>query len=751
MPIKGGSIKFEGIPKIDQRWKDNAGTAEVIRPARIDPSGDGWLFDRGLEPWKSFAGSTILESETSPYLTEKVDSFFIWTKQSTGQVYHIVEMGGELFYLWGNNNSPASATNFWQDKVTIATGRRRRKPSDPGTQYIPFANKLLIINGYDKPILFYGEGRWRDFGFSIATPTPELLPIQVKWNNSTANALKEGIFDPAFSSSDVIGLGDTGDTDSSFYSYKMSFISDTGSESPLGGSASVSWENEAGFTSKHGVFINELSTGKKGIVARRLYRTKNKRLAQQSDSRDEIYYLVKQFNDNSTTEYIDIVPDTSLVEQAPSILDSTSISTTWAFGSSWNNRLWLAGGSDHPTRIIYSDIGFPEQFGAGSYFDVGATEGGHITALFAHYNSLLVFRESAIDIIRYVDGILTISTLTSDVGTTATSTITLVPNVGITFLSKDGIYTLSGGLEGGAISSVKKISDLISKDLTSMSIPALPSAIAAYSKKEKEYWIHYVRKGETVPTKGVVLHTYNGSFSFRGSNDSASEYLWSFTAMAVDPEGNFIFGTRPSWKTLAGAPASPTTTNAIGRLIFLQVWSGSYYWGESLSVGAQQLQPSRRTYTGGLLPKEENLFESNWIDFGDPSLKYRVFSVEAEMVTYGDKAVSLDWGSDYSVVWSPAGDCKISKPELIFTAGEDPVFGPAPVTVTKAPFVIGTSSLRSGRKVIIRWDVNTSLVETFRFRIRGAAGTTFHLLGFKINLDSREQLPLNQRANVGAY
>jgi len=751
MPIRSGSIRFTGITKIDQRWKDSDGSAERISPVRIDPAGDGWLFDRGIEPWKTFAGSQILESEVSPYLDTKIDSLFIWTKQSTGQVYFIVETGGELFYLWGNNGSPASPVDFWRDKVTIATGRRSRKIGDPGTQFIPIADKLLIINGYNKPILFYGGERWRDFGFSIATPTPELLPIQVEYNASAGNELREGVFDPAFSASDIIGLGDTGNSDTSAYSYKMTFVSDTGSESPLGGSASVSWTNETGFTSKHGVFINELSTGKKGIVARRLYRTKNKRLAQLSDSRDELYYLVKAFNDNSTTEYIDIVPDTSLVERAPDLGDSVTISTTWAYGASWNNRLWLAGGSDHPTRIIYSEQGLPEQFSAASYFDVGSSEGGHITAVVPYYNSLLIFREKAVNIIRSSDGFLTIATLTSDVGTTATNTIQLVPGVGIMFLSKDGIYALSGGLEGGSVATIVKVSDLVSKELQAISIPALPSATGAYSKKEKEYWIHFVRKGEVVPTRGIVFHTYNKTFSMRSANSTADEYLWSYTAIATDPDGNFILGTRPSWKTAGGSPATPLTTNAIGRLIFLQVWSGARYWGESLTVGGASGNPLRRTYTGSLVNKGENLFESNWINFGDPSVKNRVFSVEAEMVTYGDKLVELDWGGDYDITWNPAGGCKISKPEILFTTAEDPVFGPSDTSVTKSTFTIGTSSLKSARKVVIRWDVNTGLVECFRFRIKGSLGTTFHLLGFKINFDTRDQLPLNQRANVGNY
>ena len=125
-----------------------------------------------------------------------------------------------------------------------------------------------------------------------------------------------------------------------------------------------------------------------------------------------------------------------------------------------------------------------------------------------------------------------------------------------------------------------KISDLVGKAIQAINIPALANCCAAYSKKEKEYWLHYVRKGEVVPTRGIVIHTYNKSFSFRGASDKDDEYLWSFTTIQTDPDGNFIFGTRPDWR-LGGVASNPETTGAVGSLVGLQVWSGASYWGKS--------------------------------------------------------------------------------------------------------------------------------------------------------------------------
>jgi len=753
MAVKGQILKFSTAPAIDQRWKESTGGAEKIQNFRIDPSGDGWLADRGLEPWFDFSGKEISPSQllTNKIFEAKVDSQFIWTKQSTGQVYHFIEQFGNLYYLWGNNNSSALATPpnefFDNSRVVIGTGRRIRKVGDVGTQYIPYGNRLLIINGFDKPIWFYGDNRFRDFGFQSIAPSPEVINIIPKYTAVTD--LTDGITRPSFGPSRPIGLGDTGDNDDNTFAYKMTLISDTGSESPLGNANFVDWAVDPDENVKRGIFLIDVPTGKKGIVARNIYRTKNMRNNSSSGTaQDQLYYLVRQIEDNSTDAFIDVIPDSSLVTPAPSLTDSAPISSTYQFGEAWNNRLWLGGGADHPTRIIYSDAGLPEQFGAFNYFDVGSTTGGHITKLMGYYNSLLVFRERSIDIIRNGPQGLTISSLTPDVGTTASNTIYLVPGVGIVFLNKDGLYATTGGLEGGSQVSVVKISDFISKAIESINIPALPNCCAAYSKKEKEYWLHYVRKGETVPTRGIVLHSYNKSFSFRGTNDSSEEYLWSFTTIQADPNGNFIFGTRPDWRLSDGSASSPFVDGSKGSLVGLQVWSGASYWGKTLTTGAQGGDPVRRLYTGTENPLKTNIWESNWINFGDAAMKHRVFSVEMEMVSYGDNLIKLDWGNDYDITWYEAGGQKISKPELVFTENEDPVFGPEELTISKVPFSIGSSALRAGRIVVIRWDVNTKLVDNFRFRVKGENGATFHILGFSINYSTSDQTPLNQRAGL---
>ena len=91
---------------------------------------------------------------------------------------------------------------------------------------------------------------------------------------------------------------------------------------------------------------------------------------------------------------------------------------------------------------------------------------------------------------------------------------------------------------------------------------------------------------------------------------------------------------------------------------------------------------------------------------------------------------------------------KPSKSELVFTKSEDPVAGPVNTAITKVPFTIGSSALKDGRIIRIRWDVSTALVDNFRFRLKSQ--NSMHILSFNITFDSNDQLPLNQKPRTNS-
>ena len=746
MAVKTLSQKFNKAAGIDQSWKAPLGTAEDIFNFRFDPKG-GWLCDRGIEPWwdpsPSFQVSEATALIQTALLGAKVDSLFVWTKQGSNQTYILVEQGGLLYYIWGNKGTTVS-TAWRRNVIFLGENRHIPKQNEVGTQYIPYGNRLLIINGVDKPIWFYGDTVQRDFSFTLPTPSPEVLDINPDY--LVGEELESGTASPNFET-DPLGLGDRGTGDTSVYFYRMSFITDSGSESPLSAPISLSWtipEGEGNPNKRFGVYINDIPIGPKGTIARRIYRTKNQRLGDSTNIGEGVYYFVKQINDNACEEYIDITSDNILVNQA-SLTASTVIDTSYQYGAAWNGRIWLAGGLTHPTKIIYSAIGLPEQFSTFDYFDVGNEKGGSITQLYAYYNNLLVFRESSIEVIRFNNGVLSISPISLNIGTRASNSIKLVPEIGVVFLSDDGFYTISGGLDGGSQISITKISSPISKEVERISTANIQKAIATYSPKEKEYWCHYPVKGGIYPTRGAVIHTADGSWSFRHASQKSNEKYFRWTAMDVDPDGNILIGTVPTWRTALGAPSNPTTVGSIGSLVGLHVWSGLDALGYDLtaSVSGQGVW----TYTAAKNVLQGSIYESGWIDFGDNSIKHRVFSVDVEIISYGDYPINFEWGQDYDSAWYAAPSQKPSKAESLFTTKEDPVFGPANASVTKAPFTIGKSSLKDARIIRVRWDVNTSLVDNFRFRLK--SDFPMHLLSFNVTYDSNDQLPLNQKPRTG--
>ena len=751
MSIKGNEIKFTKAPDIDQVSKDPSGGAEDIRNFRVDPNGGGWLADRGLESWWSaFAESPLQMAKTGfeyTFLTEKVDRLFVWSKQNTEQTYTIVEQAGYLYYLVGNKGA-YTGTAFQNDVVILDSGRHRPKENEPGTQFIPFGNRLLILNGYNKPIWFYGREKLRDFSFLLPTPEVEVIGIDPSYLSASTPSLKQSTAAPNFENQ-TIGLGDVGINNFNSYSYRMTFISDTGSESPLGPISNVSWliGSDAAETVKFGVFLSDIPLGPKGTVARKIYRTKNQRISYASDSRDQLFYESLTIKDNSSYQVIDIIPDNALTIEAPALTDSTVISSSYQFGESWDGRIWLAGGSSHPTKIIYSEKGLPEQFAAFNYFDVGNTQGGAITQVYAYYNNLLVFRESSIDIIRNNNGNYTMSQLSPNIGTIASNTIQLVPDAGVLFLSKEGFFGLNGGLDGGSSINVVKISNKFNKEIQKINKSALAKSWAVYSRKEKEYWCHYPRRGSDYPTRGIVYHSQTGQVSFRGSTVKNAEFKWRFTAGTTDKNGYIIFGTSPTWRKL-GASSNPGVVNAKGYLVGLQVWSGATYWSEIWQ--ATTIGDNGNTFTITKDVLQENVWESNWFDFGAPAIKHRAFAVELEMIAYGDNPIELEYGYDYDSTWTSAGTQKVTKSELVYTTSEDPVFG-QDASITKSPFTVGTSAVKGERVVIIRFDVNTTLVDSFRWKIKSSK--PYQLLGYTLITNSRDQKPLNQRAGInrGAY
>lgn len=702
--------------------------ASSIINMRWNADNFSWINDRGFQPYWQFPSSfTFYETTVSGDVLfgSSVASHYFW-KKPTGATYLFVEQGGTIYVVFGNKGQGSSYTgSYYMNDIVVVAENRSNTPS----QYIPYGDHLLIINGVDNPLWISSPFQFRDFSFTLPTARPEVIDIQSSYPQGTP--LETGTGAPYFKQGSTLGLGDTtGKTNN--YFWKLSYITDTGSESPLSSYENINWSvtQEAEADEYKFGAVMELPTAPKGTIARRLYRTKN------CLDNEESYYFVKQFNENGSTFYVDYIPDTHLVTPAPTTIDSTIITTDYRFGESWDNRIWLA----KEKKIIYSDSGLPEQFGAVSFFDLGNTIGGNITAIKAFYNNLIVFRESAINLIRFSQNGYSLATISTSIGTVSPRAITIVPNYGLTFVNEEGVWSLVGGLDGGSQISIQKISHDIDTEWYAANKQALPAVISAYSDVEKELWIHYPHGYSAVPNRGLVLHTERKtiSWSFRKAIDSADDDLFEFSSLATDLGGRFVFGSVPQW-----ASSWATITNGTTMFGPLHVWCASTYFSQGATLNSTG--DDTYTYVVSETQRLSAEWESAWFEWDNG--KTRIYSIELELIAKGDTQIAVDYTKDFQLDYTTTLSQKQADSEIIFTTSEPPVVvdaAAAYTSITKNPFIVNASRIYNDRRLRLRFDVNTKLCDNFKFKLRPNTNEPFELIGFKIDHTSQEIPRMNQ-------
>jgi len=735
---------------VDQRWKAVPNLASDIRNCRIEDVGLGWKNDRGWENVVPVADNMVRVFTDAGLAQNREPTRFlrVWSRHGGSEVYYLYERNGQLHYHFGNKGSAAGR------EIVLEMNRNIPKADDPGTQLTPFGRFALIQNGYDSPFKFWGRTSQSPFGWTQAPNPPIVFDVQMDQLDDPQDLeANQACYLTNWRS---VGLGNDENGEWSHYRYKVSFVSDTGSESPLSDSASTTWKvkNTDQDEYKVGIVIDQIPTGDKNVVARNIYRTKNL-----ENNAAEQFYLVKRLNDNTTKTYVDIIPDSLLLELSPGKNDSILIAQSFKYAATYNGCIWVAGGDDFSTNIRYSNRHLPEQFDRFRFFDVGMRQGGEITALIPYSNSLLVFRAGSIEVISAIsDDTYTIGTLDSDVGTRATNTIKEVPGVGLFFLSKDGVYAITGGQSGAGLvtAKVEPVSAGLFGEWQRLSEGSLARATACYSTREKEYWVHYPVDGETENTRGAVFHSEVGMWSLRNLSNGVSvqstagtntNYQMAFTCLDTDPEGWIIIGTYPDYPYAA---AQVLNTNALTFFpgFGLQVWSANCGWG----VTARHSASGQDTETFNLFDhakaNQDCGYISVWDDFGDDSIKKRVHSVEIEMVTQGYNDLTMVYAVDYGFSPLTGGTCGPMIIDKYHTSASEPVWTISGGTTEVKNLAIWGEDWSNGQLCRVRFDVHTGLCSHFQWGIE--SDKLFHIISYNIEYSSSDQKVLTRRGGSGS-
>ena len=616
---------------IDELLPQKDESATILENFTVDPATGGWDNRIGYE--KFFPGTLLYQ----PFTTEKrIHSLYVWSTHNGARTYHLFESENigsqrvDLKFTVGNTGAGGGL-------VTVDAFRKIPTLNEPVTDYEPFGRYLIIVNGHDKPMKFDGD-RALPLGW-------ETVPAPVTPWGTDADDLKDaGSFQNFIiqavpgksqgpgSFQQTIGLGYIEDNEKNAYRWKVSWISESGSESPMSApSETINWDTvTSGATTEYdnkrqAVYLDDLPLGPPGTVARRIYRTKNLGKGSSSDA-TAAYYFIDEIKNNTEVSYVDYTPDQFLSTLAPDTVDSVTFPASGArFSATFKGSLFLDGGQTNPTRIFYSNPLNPDSFSASDYFDVGVRDGGDITGMFSYYNSLIIFRESSIELVRgdNVNGFNVVPFI-QGIGCSAVHSVTAVPGVGIVFLGNDGVYRLFGGLDGGSQVQIEKMTPNLLKTEKRINKSVMARASATYSPKWREWHCYVPVDGEDKPSFGLVYHVDKNVWSTRVG--------FPVGVIAADAGGELIFGHNTG---KVGIPADWET----GLFVISRKRALGY-----TVVAVPGDPPTAVTQAS---PPPTAKYRSKWHDMGKAATKKFVKYVYLHVMTKGDNTIPLTYYKDF--------------------------------------------------------------------------------------------------------
>ena len=279
------------------------------------------------------------------------------------------------------------------------------------------------------------------------------------------------------------------------------------------------------------------------------------------------------------------------------------------------------------------------------------------------------------------------------VGTKSIGTVTMVPSVGLVFLSEDGVYRLNGGLDGGAELVFEKISKTLVKTMGRLNRNLLARATAAYSPKWREWHCYVPADGGDRPTLGLIFHLDKNSWSTREG--------FPVGALSVDQDGNLIFG-----HSIGDTPVGAHRDTGL-FVISRQRTDGYTYNPLTDPVSATPNAPPT------------SIYQSPWIDYGAPQKKKHVKYVYLYVMTAGDNAIPITYYTDFDYTGKTSAAVKIQRADHV----DQNVYGKA---------TWDTSVWENPMFTCLRYPIAQGSCSHFSFKIETSQDLV--LLGYSVEL-----------------
>ena len=723
----GNRSLFEPLTGLSEIEPPEGMSAQELTNVRVEPQTMGWDSRIG---WETIYPGVLNDDFTwGPFdQVGPVHSVFYWTTRGAAKNHLIFESDGPQVnvktVLHTYQGNPAESITFDDD-------RRQLGPNQYGTTYETFGRYLIVLNGRDKPIIWDGI-KQRTMGFQQQPSPPNPWEIESEPATTTVDKTNTYIVplpDSALTveASQVIdweiqyGLGSQTEDEKNSFRYKVTWVYENGSESPISQRSNpTTWDTPSqGF--KYAVWLDNIPRGPEGVVARRLYRTKNlgsSPTAVNTDitTEDEVYYFLDQIDNNVDETYFDTTPDSRLGSLAPR--DDHSIvfpARTARFAATFKNCLFLDGGEGEGGVVYYSVPGAPDQYRALDFFNVGTGNAGDVTGFQAYYDNLIVFRERGIDIITGdpINGFV-YTPYVRGYGCKSPQSVVEVPAMGIMFLSDDGIYLLKGGLRGGEKLNLTKLTTHLQETFDRMNSAMLHKAVTAYSPKWKEVHFYFPVDGASENSVGVVFHLDKQTFSKREG--------FPVSCITVDEHGEFIFGT-PNGRTTVNNRADYQGLFYISRCRN----NGTEYVGSGDSARVQlNSQPPTFVYHSA---------EQQWgFDGVEKAPKYLYLKLLMRgnnkfiVSCYKNQNIKneIDLGGGYTQPSDEEAQKVFNDPAVTIDAVPDD-FATFDTAVWEKPSVM-----------YLRYDVAVGSCNSFSFKIRGTSD--FTLCGYAIDFGADGKL-----------
>lgn len=617
--MKGAILHGDGIGGLHERQPQPLSGASKAVNLTVDQRTMGWTTRVGYEAYRVDTTAGF-----APYTaTGRIDSLFVFQEQPGSTRACIFFESKGVLYL--QRETPMFTL------ITLATGRAVPSPSTAASTYTLVAGGVLITNGFDAPLFVRPwplvsasakNNLMRPFGVPTPSPPQRYRVRAVQQGTSSASpaaATSAWVAQHPRSmptwTADQFGLGFARDKEStartSEFAWQVSYLSDTGSEGVLSAPVKISWETTGDSRYRYACFL-EVPPGPKGIVARRLYRSRNFSDDTTIEGQAERYFVYELTN-NGETLMIDGYQSPSLGAAAPFTISRVPFpATTARFSTMFNGRCWLDGGYNEPRTLFYSEAGKPEQFGNTGYITLRGS-GGNITGLYPYYGVLIVWRQDGVDaLVPDGSGGFRSMPISSGVQCVAPASADEVPGLGVVFAAADGVYALAGGVADGAVADIVRVSGNIMDTWSRVTQECLSRAVGRYCPLNREYHLYVPADGDDRPSIGLVWHVDKETWTVREG----------FPVGALDrlPTGNLVFGVND--------PAAE---------------QGLFVISSRRTTGRRQ--EGDNNYVDG--PAPTSRWKSPWLSMTSPQAKKQVQYVTVWVQTTGTVPVTVrvykDW------------------------------------------------------------------------------------------------------------